>query len=260
MLKVPLVTLPVRVQRGALGAREELVPAAVQRALAVGVRRVGPSTVTSSRSGWASSRPAASGSCSAASRAADRALGVGGARRGRRRAARGLAASSAVERRPATRSSSSRALGEHQLDVDAGGDLDPGVVLPGGERVGPRLDLEGPGAGGVRGDPGVVPVGDLGGRLTIRTGVAARAVGVGEHDLGAEPVVALAEHGGGDGEGLADGRLRRLSTEVDDGHDVHDRDASDHCSNLAGSRVDDASRGARTDPRAGHGPGTPDAG
>ena len=44
------------------------------------------------------------------------------------------------------------ALGEHQLDVDAGADLDAGVVQPGADDVAPRLDLEGPRALGVGGD------------------------------------------------------------------------------------------------------------
>ena len=62
------------------------------------------------------------------------------------------------------------------------------------------------------------------------------AVGAGEHHLGGQPVVALAEHRRAHREGLADGRLGGLSTEVDHGHDVHDGDASDHVSNLARSR------------------------
>ena len=50
----------------------------------------------------------------------------------------------------------------------------------------------------------------------------------------------LAEHGRAHREGLADRRLGRLPTEVDDGHDVHDGDASDHFSNLARSRREGA--------------------
>ena len=127
------------------------------------------------------------------------------------------------------------ALLEHQLHVDAGRDLEPGVVLPRGDRVGPGVDLEGPPPFDVRGDPRVVAVGD---RLVLRHahGWPPAAVGRGQHDLGRQPVVSLAEHRRAHREGLADGRLRRLPTEVDHGHDVHDGDASDHFSNLARSR------------------------
>ena len=122
-------------------------------------------------------------------------------------------------------------LGEHQLDVDARGDLDPGVVLPGPHRVGPGLHLEGPRPGRVRGDPGVVAVGDLRVLEHPHRGPAV-AVRAGEHHLGAQLVVSLPEHGRRDREGLADGRLGRLPTEVDDGHHVHHGDSSDHVSTL----------------------------
>ena len=86
------------------------------------------------------------------------------------------------------------------------------------------------------------------------------AVGCGEHHLGGEPVVTLAEHRRAHREGLADSRLGRLPTEVDHGHDVHDGDASDHFSNLARSRREGAiaapSRqvgGTRPDGRMGDG-------
>ena len=123
------------------------------------------------------------------------------------------------------------ALGEHQVDVDTGRDLQPRGVLPGADRVGPRLHLEGPQPGLVGRDPGGVPVGDVR-VLDHRDRRVLLALGIGEDDLGAEPVVSLAEHAGGDGEGLADGALRGqrrgVGGGIDDGRDVHDGDASDH--------------------------------
>ena len=94
------------------------------------------------------------------------------------------------------------------------------------------MDLERPGALGVGRDPGARSGRARRGSCAIRTGGAGGAVGVDQHHLGAELVVALAEHRRGDRERLADGRLRGLPTEVDEGHDVHDRDASDHAANL----------------------------
>ena len=47
----------------------------------------------------------------------------------------------------------------------------------------------------------------------------------------------LAEHRRADGKRLADGGLGRLSTEVDDGHDVHDGYASDHGPTLSNPGV-----------------------
>ena len=50
------------------------------------------------------------------------------------------------------------ALFEHELDVDARADLYGRVVAPRRVGVGPGVDAEGPGAGGVGGDPGLVAV------------------------------------------------------------------------------------------------------
>ena len=63
----------------------------------------------------------------------------------------------------------------------------------------------------------------------------AYAVGVGQHHLGAELVVALAEHQGRHVEELAHGRLRRVARQVDDGGHVHDRDTADHGARLSES-------------------------
>ncbi len=89
------------------------------------------------------------------------------------------------------------------------------------------LDLEGPGALEVgrhgRGHPR-----DLALDVVHPHRGAPLAGGVGEHDLGAELVVALAEDQRGDLEGLADRGLRGVPPVVDDGCRVHDGDASDH--------------------------------
>ena len=151
--KVPLVTCAgLGVDGGALGAREELVPAAEQRALAVGVRRVGTldGDQLAQRVAVQHRRPSA-GSCSDREpglRRAGRCRRRPRSRPGRRRASADVASSVGehpLEQQPA--------LGEHQLDVDAGRDLEPGVVLPGADRVGPGLDLEGPGARRRRASP-----------------------------------------------------------------------------------------------------------
>ena len=70
--------------------------------------------------------------------------------------------------------------------------------------------------------------------------VALRAPGIGQHDLGAELVVPLAEHGRGDLEVLVVGRLRRVPSEVDDGSDVEDGDSADHAPHTRESAGSDA--------------------
>ena len=54
-----------------------------------------------------------------------------------------------------------------------------------------------------------------------------RPVRVAQHDVGGDRVVALAEHGGGDLEGLAHDRLGRAAAAVDERADVQDGDAPD---------------------------------
>ena len=217
VVKVPLVTLPVfGVVRGALGAREELVPAAVERRGAVGVRRVGALDGDQLAQRVARRGPSAS---SAASSAASRAS----ARARRCRSAASIAPSSdrrrvggRVRRSSAarTRSSSSRPSVNISSTSTPARDLDArrraarwrsGRTTPGPRRSRRR---------GVRGHPGLVEVRDLGVLGHPHRG-AAYAVGAGQHHLGAELVVALAEHGRRDGEGLADRRLGGLATEVD---------------------------------------------
>ena len=210
---------------GPLAAGEELVPAAEQRALAVGVRRVGPLDGDQlaqrvleqhlRQLGVAQGREPSGGGALGVLGGQDRALehlsslGVGGLEGG----------GDALEEQPP--------LEEHQLDVHTRGDLDARVVLPGGERVGPRLHLEAPGTLEVGGHPRLVQVRHVG-VLDHPHRRTTHARGVGQHHLGRELVVALPEDRRGDPEGLADGRLRGLPTEVHQWHHVHDGDASDH--------------------------------
>ena len=122
-------------------------------------------------------------------------------------------------------------FGEHQLDVDARPDLDPGVVLPGRDRVGPGVDLERPRAGLVRRHPGAVAVDRVPVDHRLRMQADRRASdarGVDQHHLGAEEIVALPEHRRRDRERFADRGFRRQSAVVDEGHHVDHRDASDH--------------------------------
>jgi hypothetical protein len=124
------------------------------------------------------------------------------------------------------------ALGEHQLDVDAGRHLDLGVVQPGRQRVAPRLHLERPGALGVSGDLGRVAV-DLVGDLRHPHGRASYPVGVGQDDVTSELVVSFAEHQRGHGEDLAHTRLRGVAPVLDQRCHVHHRYASNHALTLA---------------------------
>jgi hypothetical protein len=118
------------------------------------------------------------------------------------------------------------ALDQHELHVDACGDLDLGVVLPGRHRVAPRLHAEAPGALAVGGHLRDVPVRGSGGAHADRRTVA--ALRVGEDHLGAQGVVALAEDGGENGERLADGGLGGERAALDHRVDVHDRNACCH--------------------------------
>ncbi len=115
------------------------------------------------------------------------------------------------------------ALLEHELDVDAGADLHGRVVAPRRVGVRPGVHAEGPGAGRVRGHPGLVPV-EAGGdvhhaRAGVFTPVRAQQDG-----LGGECVVPFAEHGRTNGERLAFGRLGGKRAVFDDGEHFDDRD------------------------------------
>ena len=128
----------LRVLGGALGAREELVPAAEQRARAVGVRRERALDGDQVAQRVAREHVGELAACERREPGGDR------ARRCRVRrldGARRRSGVSAVGLRGRARRGPARAaaaLGEHQLGVDVGGDLDPGGVLPGGERVATR--------------------------------------------------------------------------------------------------------------------------
>ena len=118
------------------------------------------------------------------------------------------------------------ALLQHELDVDAGGHLDAGVVAPGGVRVRPALDAEAPVPGGVGRQGGLVavqPRGDV-----VHAGArAVAAVRTHQDRGGAVAVVPLAEDGGADRNDLADDGLGRPAPVLDDGEDLGDRDPAD---------------------------------
>ena len=105
------------------------------------------------------------------------------------------------------------ALLEHEVDVHVGGDLDGGVVLPGGERVAPGLDPEGPAALAVGDHHRAVAVGAGGQQPHRRPGVL-DAVRVDQDGGGRHGVVALAEDGGGHRDRLADHGLGRPASAV----------------------------------------------
>ncbi len=218
---------------GALAAREELVPRAVERTRPVDVQLVGALA--------GDEVPQRVPREDVVDRGGDR----GGVARLRRTGVvlqRGdrvldrpavLRAAHALPGQPVAHPlEEQHALGEHQLDVDAGGDLDLGVVAPGADRVGPALDGEGPCALAVGGDLRAPQVGLLG-VLGHPDPGPPLAVGVGEHDVGAEGVVPLPEHERRDLERLAYDRLGRIAAEIDHGCDIHDGDSSNHVLNLA---------------------------
>ena len=115
------------------------------------------------------------------------------------------------------------ALFEHELHVHAGAELDGGVVVPRGVRVGPRVDTERPVARRVRGDPCLVAVQTGGDVDHARAGVLTPVRGE-EDGFGGERVVSFAEHGCADGERLAFGRLSGKRSVLDDGKHFNDRD------------------------------------
>ena len=135
----------------------------------------------------------------------------------------GIAVGARARRRPLEQQ---RALGEHQLDVDAGLDLDRRVVRPRAVRVRPALDAERPVAGARRHQARLEPVEP--GRDVDHPGARAVDPGrVGEHRRRGDGVVPFAEHGGPHGHRLADDGLGREPPGLGDGGDVHDGDAAD---------------------------------
>ena len=163
----------LRVLGGALGAGEELVPAAVERALPVGVQRVGALDRDELAQRVAVEQlGSSSGSWSAASRASGGRL-VSAARGDRARQRPAWPRASAGSSACATRSSSSRPSVNISSTSTPAGIFRLGGVLPGGDRVRPRVHLERPRPCDVGGDPGVVVVGRAG-----VLGSSARAGGV----------------------------------------------------------------------------------
>jgi len=119
-----------------------------------------------------------------------------------------------------------RSLRQHQFDVHPGVDLDRGVVHPRGVGVGPALDPEPPQARGVGAEPCLVAVKALRHVLHGGPGMVA-SVGGDEDGRGRDGVVAFPEHGGPDGERLADRSLGGPRPVLDDGKHLGDGDPAD---------------------------------
>ncbi len=104
------------------------------------------------------------------------------------------------------------------VDVLSRTDLELDAVPPGGDRIGPRLDAVTPQALVAGSDLRLEPVG-AGARGPHADERRALAVGSRQHDVGADEVVTLPEHGRTDGEVLAHDRARGpLPTRHDRGH------------------------------------------
>ncbi len=181
----------VGVLAGALRAREQLVPGAVQRPLALH-----PDRVRRARGHHVAQRPLGQ-------LAADLGRGAGG-EADRRRAARVLQRGDRVQQGPGLRRGALHlghgpaqqhgALGQHQLGVDVRGDLDRRVVLPRGVRVAPALDRQRPQALRVGDDRGTPPV--QAGPEGVHPGDGPAAVRGGQDGRGVHRAVPLGEHRG----------------------------------------------------------------
>jgi hypothetical protein len=116
---------------------------------------------------------------------------------------------------------------ELQLDVLTRGVLELDAVLPRRDRVGPRLDDEGPPALRVEGDVGrplrqaVVDLGHRHARTPAPVGAA-------QHDARPDQVMALAEDGGADGQRLAGDGAGRPAAATDLRTYVSYGDSPDH--------------------------------
>ena len=222
----------LRVARRALRAREELVPAAEERARAVGAEPERPRDGEQLAQRVGEEHGLELGVLEGGEARADGTLGVG---RSRDRAGDdgGRPLVERVLARPCGHPLQQEPrLGEHELHVDPGRDLDARVVLPGRDRVGPRVDLEGPLALDVGRHVGDVAVG----RLAVGShphGVAGPAARIRGDHLRGELVVALAEDRSAYGQRLPDGGLGRLATQVDHGRDIHHGYPSNHGPTLA---------------------------
>ena len=189
---------PRRVERRALRAGEELVPGTDQCALALDAHGV---------LGRAGHPQAQRVGCEHRlhRRVADGGQACGGGHHGVPEQADGLLDGCAD---PPARQPLQRllvqpgALLQLELDVQVGRDLDGGAVLPGGDRVAPRLDAERPGADRGGYDPGAAPVRarrDEPHRGDRRRGPVRPA----QHDVRADRVVALTDDRGEHLHGLA---------------------------------------------------------
>jgi hypothetical protein len=212
----------------ALGAREELVPGAEQRALAVGEERVGTLGADQVAQGMPVEH-LVDGEGDGGGVA--RALGSPGVPHRLARVREHPTAGGAFGQGRGCSLEDQRALLEHQLHVDAGRDLDLRVVPPGRDRVAPRLDRERPRTSRVRCHLGRPEVGLL--SLPVHPhGGTALPVRAGQHHIGVQLVVALPEHQRGHPERLAHGGLGGVPAAFDDGGHVRHGDSSDHGPNI----------------------------
>ena len=212
------------------GAREELVPRAVQRPLPVRLegQRPGPGDQLAQRPAGQDGgdlrilgrrEPVPRGQPAVAQprdQRAQRGAGRGGAARPR---GLGDPPRGALEQQ--------RALGEHQLDVLASRYLDGRVMVPARDRVGPGLHVEAPhaltGHGHVR-----APAVGAGGELAHEHQRARLAFRVAQHHAGVDDAVPLAKNRGADLECLAGHRPRGAAPALHRRLDVKDRDSSNH--------------------------------
>ncbi len=123
------------------------------------------------------------------------------------------------------------ALGADQGDVDAGRDLDLGVVHPGLPRVTPALDPERPVALGLQHDRGGPPV-EAGGGGPVHRFDPFLAPGIGQHDGGIDRVVALSEDLRADGDRFTHRGLGRVGAALDHRGHLDHRDPADQRSEL----------------------------
>ena len=233
-----------RVELHALGAREELVPGAVQGAQPLDEHRHPPGpghevpqrVLREDRGDLAAAAPPPAGPTAAG-------CGRGAVRTGERvaqsaRAAAGRGGARRLPDRPRGPLEQQRPLGQHELDVLAARDLDARVVVPVRDRIGPRLDVEVPGA--LAGTVDVRAVAVRSRRELPHPAPAGRVLArrISQHHGGAEHAVALSDDGRADLEGLAGDRLGRPAPALHHGLDIEDGDASDHAVKVPPPGVD----------------------
>ncbi len=121
-----------------------------------------------------------------------------------------------------------RAFGQHELDIDAGLDLDLRVMLPCGDRIRPSLHGERPVTWRIRGELGAPAVEVRGTRPGHVSTPADPPSGIVEHGGGGHGVVPLPEDRCGDLERLTHDGLGGVAPTFDRGGDIEDRDSSSH--------------------------------